>query len=71
MRPSTFYQWHDVIAMEINKLLTKGVLEVSSPEPGKFVLPIFLRPKQDGSHRMILNLKPLNEFVQNHHFGHP
>ena len=69
VRPSTFSQsQHDIVAVEIDKLCQKGVLKVSSPEPGEFVSPIFLRPKPDGSHRMILNLKPFNEFVQYHHF---
>lgn len=54
--------------MEIDKLRLKGVLKVSSPEPGEFVSPIFLRPKPDGPQRMILNLKPFNESVQYHHF---
>ena len=64
VRPSTFnHPKHDIVSVEIDKLLAKGVLEVSSPELGEFVFPIFLRPKQDGPHRMILNLKPLNEFL--------
>ena len=54
--------------MEINKLRLKGVLKVTSLEPGEFISPIFLRPKPDGSHRMILNPKTFNEFVQYHHF---
>ena len=29
---------------------------------------IFVRPKKDGSYRLILNLKPLNEFVSYYHF---
>ena len=70
VRPSTFNQsQHDIVAVEIDKLLLKGVLKVSSPEPGEFISPIFLRPKPDGSHRVILNLKPFNEFVQYHHFN--
>ena len=28
---------------------------------------VFVRPKKDGTHRMILNLKPLNTFVAYHH----
>ena len=69
MRPSTFNQsQHDIVAVEIDKLCLKGVLKVSSPEPGEFLSPIFLRPKPDGSHRMIFNLKLFNEFVEYHHF---
>ena len=40
----------------------------SSPEIGDFVSTIFLRPKKDGTHRTILNLKQFNEFVEYHHF---
>ena len=32
------------------------------------ISPIFVRPKKDGSHRVILNLKKLNEAVSYHHF---
>ena len=54
--------------MEISKLLFKGVLELTHRLPGDFISNIFVRPKKDGSYRMILNLKPLNEFVDYHHF---
>ena len=30
--------------------------------------PVFFRSMKDGSHRMILNLKALNQFVKCHHF---
>ena len=33
-----------------------------------YIYSIFLREKRDGSHRVVLNLKGLNEFVQGHHF---
>ena len=32
------------------------------------ISPIFVRPKKDGSHRVIFNLKKLNEAVSYHHF---
>ena len=35
---------------------------------GDFVSSIFARTKKDGSHRMILNLKKLNTFVDSPHF---
>ena len=54
--------------MEISKLLSKGLLELTHRSPGDFKSNIFVRPKKDGSYRMILNLKPLNEFVDYHHF---
>ena len=58
----------NIISMEIFKLLSKGVLELTHRSPGDFISNIFIRPKKDGSYRMILNLKPLNEFVDYHHF---
>jgi hypothetical protein len=57
-----------VAQTEIQKLLDKGVLVVSQHEVGEFISPIFLLPKKDGSHRMILNLKSFNQYVEYHHF---
>ena len=47
------------INAEITKLLDKGVID--------FISTIFVRPKKNGSHWLILNLKPLNEFVTYYH----
>lgn len=58
----------ETISAEIEKLVLKGVLLKSSHEEGEFLSTIFLRPKKDGTHRMILNLKKLNKFVAYHHF---
>ena len=44
------------------------MIVVSQHEPGEFISPIFFLTKKDGSHRMILNLKKFNEYVQYHHF---
>ncbi|CAB4015840.1 Hypothetical predicted protein [Paramuricea clavata] len=52
---------------EVEKLLDKGVIVGSSHEPDKFISNIFLR-KKDGTYRMILNLKQLNEFIVYRHF---
>lgn len=57
-----------IIDAEIAKLARKEVLESVNPVSGGFVSNIFIRPKKDGTFRMILNLKPLNEFVDYHHF---
>ena len=54
--------------MCIRDSLNKGVLEKTEYAEGDFLSTIFVRPKKDGSYRMILNLKPLNEFVSYHHF---
>jgi hypothetical protein len=52
------------IDLKITKLLGKGVLKLCrNPELGEYFLPIFTRPKKDGSQRMILNLKSLNKHV--------
>ena len=53
---------------EIEKLLIKGVIIESEEEQGQFVSNVFLRPKKDGGFRMILNLKPLNKYINFHHF---
>ena len=57
-----------LISAEINRLMQKGVLKKSFPETGEFVSPIFLTPKSDGSFRLILNLKRLNEHMPYMHF---
>ena len=37
-------------------------------EEGNFMLSIFTREKRDGSYRMILNLKQLNNHIEYEHF---
>ena len=49
---------------EIEKLLKKKVIQKSCPETGQVVSPIFTREKTARSHRMILNLKDLNQQVE-------
>ena len=58
----------ELISGEITKLLDKGVIVESDDEIGQYVSPIFLRPKKDGNHLMILNLKQLNNTVAYQHF---
>ena len=53
---------------EISKLLKKGVLEEVFDTPGQVVSNIFLRPKKDGTYRMILDLTWLNKFIEYQHF---
>jgi len=57
------------VTSEINTLLEKAVIVKAHDEPGEFISPIFVRPKKDGSHRMILNLKNFNEYVEYNHFN--
>lgn len=68
-RPSVFnaYQ-HSIVTEEIDTLLEKRVIIPAAQETGEFVSTIFLRPKKDGTHRTILNLKALNEYIAYHHF---
>ena len=56
------------INSEIQKLLAKGVITKCEHETGKYVSPIFIRQKPDGSCRRILNLKNLNEDMSYIHF---
>ena len=58
---------NDIISTEVANLLQKAVIvdHETSHEPGEFISSIFVRPKKDGSHRMIINL---NKHVQYNHF---
>ena len=68
-RPSVFNsQQHSIVNAEIAKLLAKGVIVPAAQETEEFISTIFLRPKKDGTHRTILNLKACNEFIVYHHF---
>ena len=58
----------EIVSNEIAKLVSKGVLVEVKHCAGEVISPIFLRPKADGGHRMILNLKRLNLNVENQHF---
>ena len=57
-----------IIAAEIKKLLEKGVTNGATHGADEYISTIFTRPKKDGSHRLILNLKNLNQFVTYQHF---
>lgn len=68
--PVQKFDFHEeiIIDKEIDKLLDIGVIEEAKHEEDQFISPIFTRPKKDGEHRMILNLKDLNMSVEYHHF---
>ena len=59
---------NDIISKEVANLLQKAVIVETIHEPGEFISSVFVRPKKDGSHRMILNLKNPNKHVQYNHF---
>ena len=58
----------EIIQNEITKLSHKGVIEEAMHTNDSYLSNVFVRPKKDGSKRMILNLKSLYEFVAYHHF---
>ena len=60
-------QDQEVIDVEIDKLLIKGVISETTYR-GEYISTIFVRPKKDGGHRLIRNLKSLNEHVEYRHF---
>ena len=57
-----------VIQKEIKKLLGMGAVEQIPESQRYYVSPIFVTPKKDGSVRMILNLKRLNQSVEYVHY---
>ena len=50
------------------RMLQKGAIRRASFNPRQFVSNLFIIPKKSGDVRPVINLKPLNEFVQYHHF---
>ena len=58
----------DIVTQEVNKLWTKGVVEQVHPSRGQVISNLFLRPKKDGGHRLILDLTWLNTHVEYQHF---
>ena len=55
-----FTDWESsLMDQEIYTLLQKGVIEEAYHSHGEFLSNVFLRPKKNGSFRMILNLKNL------------
>ena len=58
----------DIISQEIEKLVKMEVLSAVEPCADQFLSNVFIVPKHDGGHRLILNLKHSNEYVEKHHF---
>ena len=57
------------IEIELQRLLDKDIIIPSEHETCEFISTIiFVRPKADGSFRLILNFKRLNDHIVYHHF---
>ena len=52
----------------IDKLINIGAVVAVSGAPLQSISKIFVVPKQDGSFRLILNLKEINQFIDSKHF---
>jgi hypothetical protein len=50
------------------ELLSTGAIVESKEEKGQYISNVFTVPKPDGSSRFVINLKPLNEFIDCPHF---
>ena len=53
----------DIITKLLAKFEDKGVIVKSEHETGEILSHVFIRPKADGTYRLILNLSRLNEHV--------
>ena len=56
------------VSEEIARLVQKNIIVPCEHEEGEFISAIFLTPKGDGTYRLILNLKKLNEAMPYVHF---
>ena len=57
-----------IIDTEIQKLSSKRVIEPTAHCCNEFIFDVFVRAKKDDTHRMILNLKNLNQHANKLHF---
>ena len=56
----------ECISVEVGKLLGKGAIRRASFHPNQFLSNLFTIPKKGGKLRPVINLKPLNHFVEYH-----
>ena len=57
-----------IIDMTKEPFLETGVIGKTTHSEEEYISKIFVQPKKDGSHWLILNLKHSNHFVEYHHF---
>lgn len=58
----------EIIDQLLKKFLNRHIVESASHEIGEVISNIFIRPKPDGTYRLILNLSNLNEHIEYVHF---
>lgn len=58
----------ELVANEVAKLVEKQIVQEVDQRPDQLLSSIFLRQKKDGSQRVILNLKNLNQTIEKIHF---
>lgn len=56
------------VEAEIQSMVEKGAIEAVSPCKGEFISTLLLFTKKSGGLRPVINLKPLNQFVEKVHF---
>ena len=59
---------HKAMEAEVQALLAKGAVKKVHSQSDQFTSRLFVVPKQDGSLRAVINLKPLNSHVDSQHF---
>ena len=57
-----------LIESEIRKVISKGAVIEVFPCDNELISTVFLVPKKTGDFRPVINLKPLNQFVEKIHF---
>ena len=57
-----------LIDTEVKELLLKRAVKRVAPCKEEFISNVFLVPKKTGEMRPVINLKPLNQYIQNIHF---
>jgi hypothetical protein len=59
----------ELVSLEVHQFLDKGIIEeIHTIDYGQYYSNIFIRPKKDGTVRVILNLKKFNDHVPKVHF---
>lgn len=57
-----------IMEQEMLQLQAKGIVVQVTPHFSQYISNVFMRPKKDGSFRIILNLRSLNQTMEKRHF---